>query len=136
MFWVSQNNSAFSLKENDFSFSETFPSFAKDKFFPLYFLAPLSNIVLGSFVPCNLFKKTFTFGHCPTNMGQVPVKVLSLYLKSALSPLLIWSSGLFGNPVKALTVWPEPNQMQLAGSGTQNYHTITGKLSCFLLKNF
>ena len=108
----------------------------KTNFFHSIFLAPLSNIVLGSFVPCNLFKKTFTFGHCPTNMGQVPVKVLSLYLKSALSPLLIWSSGLFGNPVKALTVWPEPNQMQLAGSGTQNYHTITGKLSCFLLKDF
>ena len=41
--------------------------------------------------------------------------------------MLIWSSGLFGNPVKALTVWAEPNQMQLAGSGTHNYHTITGK---------
>ena len=52
---------------------------------------------------------------------------ICLYFKSALSPLLIWSSGLFGNPVKALTVWVEPNQMQLGGSGTHNYHTITGK---------
>ena len=43
-----------------------------------------------------------------------------MYFKSALSPLLIWSLGLFGNPVKALTVWAEPKQMQLGGSGTHN----------------
>ena len=45
---------------------------------------------------------------------------LVLYFKSALSPLLIWSLGLFGNPVKALTVWAESKQMQLGGSGTHN----------------
>ena len=41
-----------------------------------------------------------------------------------------WSSGLFGNPVKALTVWAEPKQMQLVRSGTHNYTNYYCNCNC------
>ena len=66
------------------------------------------------------FKQVYGITLFVFNVVQEMWGSLVMYFKSALSPLLIWSLGLFGNPVKALTVWAESKQMQLGGSGTHN----------------